>query len=190
VPYHNTEVTVANKARIRSIEMGTLRIPAPAGDILVPSYVFPDEVLSNNLASLSYLCNHGCIVTLSNTEINTHKDGTLVWHGPKAPHDKLWNLDLADIILHQHPTTQAGTAFQTIKLDTDAECVAFTHAVLAGCPISTMIKAVEKGWLSNYPKLTAKMIRTNLPVSRATAMGYLDQTRQGQHSTHPSQPKP
>jgi hypothetical protein len=113
-----------------------------------------------------------------------------VWHGPKAPHDKLWNLDLADIIHHQHPTTQTGTAFQTIKLDIDAEFVAFTHAMLASCPISTMIKAVEKGWLSNYPKLTANMIRTNPPVSRAIAMGYLDQTRQGQHSTHPSRPKP
>jgi hypothetical protein len=25
-----------------------------------PSYVVPDEVLSNNLASISYLCNQGC----------------------------------------------------------------------------------------------------------------------------------
>jgi hypothetical protein len=39
------------------------------------------------------------------------------------------------------------------------------------------------GWLGNFPKLTVKMIQKNWNVSSATAMGYLDLTRQGQNST-------
>ena len=184
VPYHGLEVTVANKALIRSIAKGILRIPAPSGDILVPGYVFPDGILSNNLASLSYLCSQGCTVTLTNTDINVIKDATSVWGGTKATADKLWHLSLADIPMH--PPMQRGTTLQAIRLDSDAEYVAFSHAALASPPITTLIRAVEMNYLSNFPKLTARMIRANPTVSRATAMGYLDQTRQGQHSTKPS----
>jgi hypothetical protein len=88
---------VANKALIRSIAKGILRILAPSGDILGPGYVFPDGILSNNLSSLSYLCSQGCTVTLTNTDINVIKDATSVWGGTKATSDKLWHLSLADI---------------------------------------------------------------------------------------------
>jgi hypothetical protein len=185
-PYHHMGVTVANKAVIHSVEKGNLRVPAPSGDMMLPSYVFPDNVLSQNLAGLSHFCNRGCTVTLTGTDITIYKDGTSVWHGTKAINDTLWHLDLADLYLRLSP--QTGTAFQTIRLDTDHEFVAFAHAVMASCPISTLLKAMDAGWLSNYPKLTSKMIRNNPPVSRATALGYLDQTRQGQHSTQPAAP--
>ena len=46
---------------------------------------------------------------------------------------------------------------------------------------------MDHGWFGNLPKLTSLMIRQNSPVSRATAMGYLDQSRQGQHSTRGKQ---
>jgi hypothetical protein len=177
-------VTVANKTTIRSIAKGILRIPAPSGDILVPGYVFPDAILSNNLASLSYLCNQGCTVTLASTDITVSKDGTSVWSGTKNITDKLWHLSFADVGFL--PPTQRGKSFQAIRLDSDAQYVAFAHAVLASPPITTLIRAVEMKYLSNFPKLTARMIRANPPVHRATAMGYLDQTRQGQHSTKPS----
>jgi hypothetical protein len=44
--------------------------------------------------------------------------------------------------------------------------------------------SMDMGWLGNFPKLTGKMFRQNASVSRATALGSLDQTRQGQKSTH------
>ncbi len=72
---------------------------------------------------------------------------------------------------------------QTVRHDSNAEFAQFTHANFGSCPISTLLAAVSKGWLGNYPRITAQMIHQNPPVERATAMGYLDQTRQGQRST-------
>ena len=198
-PFHDLCVTVANHEVIRSSEMGDLRVPTPTGDLLLPAYIFPDNVLSNNLVGLSAFCNAGCTVTLTSTAIDISLGGTSIWHDVKAPHDRLWKLDL-DTLPNQ-PTevdkigaTEAayktvepvwGTAHQSIRLDTDAEYVRFAHAVFGSHPISTFVNATAKGWLGNFPKLTARMIRQNPPVERATAMGYLDQTRQGLQSTKP-----
>jgi hypothetical protein len=42
---------------------------------------------------------------------------------------------------------------------------------------------VSKGYLGNYPRLTAQMISANRPNTVATAKGHLDQTRKGMWST-------
>jgi hypothetical protein len=78
---------------------------------------------------------------------------------------------------------QTSTAFQTIHHSSDAEYVRYIHAVFASCPLSTLMRALVLGYLNNLPKLNEKMLRANPDVCRATAMGYLDQTRQGQRST-------
>jgi len=103
----------------------------------------------------------------------------------KSPTDTLWHLDFANLQRIKIPT-----ALQTIRHDSNAEYVKFTHAVFGSCPISTFISAVDKGWLGNYPKISSRMIRQNPPISRATAMGYLDQTRQGQRSTRQAHATP
>jgi hypothetical protein len=82
-------VEVANKSIMKSTERGLLRIPTPSGDIAVPGYIFPDIVLSHNLAGLSNLCNMGCTVTLTNTCVDITKDGTSIWQCTKEPHEKL-----------------------------------------------------------------------------------------------------
>ena len=84
---------------------GTLRIPAPSGDMLVSGYVFPDTVLSHNLARLSNLYDMGCTVTLTSTYVDICKDGTSVWRGTKEPHEKLWHLTLDTI---SGPTISTG----------------------------------------------------------------------------------
>lgn len=167
-------------------------MPTKSGDIIVPSYVFNDHHLSNNLAGLSTFCNQGCTATLTAETIDITKGGESVWQGFKANTDRLWNLDLDDI---RQRNTQAhvdnnpnfsidmASAFQTIRLDTDAERVRFAHEVFGSCPLPTFLHAMDMGWLGNFPGLTAKQIRQNPDISRACAMGYLDQTRQKQNST-------
>jgi hypothetical protein len=61
--------------------------------------------------------------------------------------------------------------------------VAYLHGVFASCPLSTFLYALRAGWLGNYPKIIPLMVEQNPPVARATFMGYLDQTRQGQRFT-------
>jgi hypothetical protein len=210
---------VANNQVITSIEKGTIKIPTKTDDSILPTYVFKDDSLTNNLAGLSNLTNMGCKVILDSETIFVIRDGEVIWSGTKGTNDKLWNLDLAD--LHSIPATPnlevnqdvslgcehvcnmvlpgstqspvvscvtsstlpTCVAFQTIRHDNVAELVAHAHAVFASCPITTFLHAARASWLGNYPRLTPLMIQQNPPVSRDTAMGYLDQTRQGQKST-------
>jgi hypothetical protein len=186
----NYRVIVANNAVLNSIEKGNLRVPAKSGDIIIPAYVFDNNAISSNLAGLSTLCNKGCAAILNSETVEILKDGETVWCGTKGTTDRLWNLDIADLghslgpipVSPPIPSSagdQAPSASQSIHLDNDAEYVRFAHEVFASSPFSTFLHATRMGWLGNFPKLTVKMIQQNWNVSRATAMGYLDQTRQG-----------
>ena len=170
------------------------------GDMIFNGYVFPEATLSDNLLGLADLCNKGCEVKLTAETIAVEKDNLIIWSGTKATDEKLWHLDLEDIkvapghstimdSVHTDSTTTSpplppfSVAQQTIRHDSNAEFVKFTHATFGSCPISTFQHAMDHGWFGNLPKLTSLMIRQNPPVSRATAMGYLDQSRQGMQST-------
>jgi uncharacterized membrane protein YgcG len=182
-PFTNMHVRVANNGIIQSEERGTLRVSTPSGsDISLTGYIFAEGTLSHNLAGFSNFCNKGCTVTLTQTGIDVSRDGITIWAGTKAPTDKLWYLNLESIGAHAQPT-HIVEAMSTLKLDSDAEYVRFVHAALGSPPISTLLNAVSKGWLNNLPRLTTRMIRQNTPDLRNTALGHLDQTRQGQHST-------
>jgi hypothetical protein len=169
---------------LQSSHKGELRIPTKNGDIILPGFVFEKGKLENNLAGLSPLCNSaGCTITLTSTAIIVSKDEEILWQGSKSVTDPLWHLDFADLKCRDCIPEASGEACQSIRLDTNAEYVKFVHAVFGSCPISTFLNAMDKGWFGNLPRLTALMIRQNPPVVRATAMGYLDQSRQGQRST-------
>jgi hypothetical protein len=98
-----------------------------------------------------------------------------LFHGTKLPDDTLWHIDLDDFSSASPPRATCNNAYKT---DTDAEFVAFVHASFGYPTISTFLNAVRKGWLDNYPRLTAPMVSANQPHAIATAKGHLDQTRQ------------
>jgi hypothetical protein len=50
---------------------------------------------------------------------------------------------------------------------------------------STLITAIMRRYLVNFPRITASIIRRNLPNSMATEKEHLDLKRQGQQSTKP-----
>ena len=173
--------TAAHDNFLRSTHRGEFILPTKNGDLVIPGYVFAENTLGHDLAGLSPFCNAGCKVELTATEIIVSKDEEILLEGRKLPTDTLWYLDLSK------PACDAEVissyALQTIRHDTNAEFVQFTHAVFGSHPLSSLLNAVDKGWLGNYPRITGRMIRQNPPIERATAMGYLDQSRQGQRST-------
>ena len=59
----------------------------------------------------------------------------------------------------------------------------FTHAALGSPSLTTLAKAVRRGYLNSYPRLTSGMLTAHPLVTIATAQGHLDQHRQGQNST-------
>ena len=180
-PHKNLVVgTAAHNQFLRSTHRGDFTLPTKNGDIVIPAYVFADNTLGHDLAGLSPFCNAGCKVELTATDITISKDDEVLLQNSKSPTASLWHLDLS-----KHTATRALTSYalQTIRHDTNAEYVQFTHAVFGSHPVSSFQAAVDKGWLGNYPRITGRMVRQNPPVERATAMGYLDQSRQGQRST-------
>jgi hypothetical protein len=70
-----------------------------------------------------------------------------------------------------------------IGSDMPAELVTFAHATLFSPALSTLQKALDKGYISNFPGLTTSSLRKYPPRSIPMVKGHLKQTRQNQRST-------
>jgi hypothetical protein len=64
-----------------------------------------------------------------------------------------------------------------------AQLVAFSHATLFSPALSMLGIALNKGYLTNFPRLTAKTLHKYPPQSFPMVKGHLDQTRKNQAST-------
>ena len=132
-PHTGLTVKLPNGELIKSCAIGDLPI-SPSGDT-ISAYVFSDNILQHSLLSLSDLCNSGCTVVLTNTDIKINKGTNIIMHGTKQEHDKLWHIELdsrKNIIAET--IDDNNSANTSIKAETDAEFVAFVHASF-GCPL-------------------------------------------------------
>jgi hypothetical protein len=73
------------------------------------------------------------------------------------------------------PTEHAGMT--AIGSATPAQVVAFAHATLFSPALSTLKLALNKGYLTNFPGLTAKTLHKYPPQSFLMVKGHLDQTQ-------------
>lgn len=65
------------------------------------------------------------------------------------------------------------------------ELVAFSHATLFSPALSTLQKALDHGYIHNFPGLTVQNLKKFPPQSVAMVKGHMDQTRANQQSTQP-----
>ena len=185
-PHTGLTVRLPNGDLITSSAIGKLNISS-TGDAIT-AYVFPDSILKHSLLSLSQLCNIGYTATLTDRDISISKDAVTIMYGTKNTHDKLWNIQLGSST-KQQDHTGISTANTSVRLETDAEFVAFVHATFGSPCSSAFLEAARKGYLDSYPRITATMIAANKPNTVETAKGHLDQTRQGQYSTKATRKK-
>ena len=180
-PCPDLRVSLPNGAVIRSTHAGTLHINGT--DASLPAYVFPDNILQHSLISFSALCNADCTVMLtkSSVSITNNKNDSVIFRGSKKDTDTLWLIDL-DILRQGHFRSMANLS---VKLETNAEFVAFVHATFGSPPSSTFLHAARHGWLAGFPRISASMIASNMVNSIATAKGHLDQTRQRNRPRRP-----
>ena len=181
------KVKLPNGNFIESI--GHTIIKIPHSTVTLKAHVFDNNTLGTSLLSISELASQGCTTVFDNTSVTVKdKHGRTILQGAKEPSARLWCIPL--------PTGQAPTlpvhpaANLAIHNTTHAEYVKFTHATFGSPPTSTLYKAAKNGWLSNFPRITAKMISMNDPNAMATAIGHLDRVRQRQYSTKPSHAPP
>ena len=178
---HDSSVSVefANGTTANSI--GTTHLSV-AGELSVKAVVFNDDVLTYDLVSVSQIVNeNNCDVLFSEETVSAIDRSTRIETviGRKKKDEKLWQTAEGD----QFPEdTSANLA---ITFTSDSEFVRFTSECFGNPPVSALIKACQKGWLSTYPRLTSKMIRANPPHTPAVSDGHLNKHRQNVQSTDP-----
>ena len=167
-PGGGLRVGLPNGDAIASTATGILSTP-----IISPAaHIFPDSSLNRSLVGVAEYCNNGCTMIFTATSSTCIHDatGTIISQTAKAPTAKLWPMELAP--------ANPGSIANVIRHEINADFIAFCHASFFSPCDSAMYAALVKGYLGNFPRLTAKIFNSNRPNSIATAKGHLKQRKQ------------
>ena len=170
---------VANYNQIFPIAHGKLSIPNT--NITLDAFVFQDDDLHSNLFGIAPLTQHGLSATYTDTDLQisapTAHGPKIIIYGVKNRNSNVWRFSL--------PKTRQSTASHVVRHEQHAELVLYASATFGSPTTKTFYQAVAKGWLTNYPTLTAEMIRKNQPQSPATALRHITIARSGIRSSQP-----
>jgi hypothetical protein len=122
---------------------------------------------------------------------------TLFYKAKKDPSTVLWNLPLGSPSTHtqsatppkhspSHATahmTSTQIAFFMHTVRNKANSIRFAHQSLCSPRISTLFKAIWRGYLKGCPNLTKHGVTKYLNPSPASAKGHMKRLCQGIHST-------
>ena len=158
-----------------------------------PINIFKDSDLALSLHSLADFTNNdnSCLFTKYGFKV-TNPQNVIICQGSKHPDARLWPMPPIDqnIVTFKVPSSDPNyNDYQSwsalfIKNEIDAEFVQHSSSCFGNPPDSTLYRACSKGWLSNYPRLTPKMIHQNRPNSIMTQKGHLNRLRKGLRSTN------
>ena len=154
----------------------------------IPVTIFDDKDLRQSLISMNDYTQQGYAVVLTDEQImimkkdaltNAIQDINIEVTNNKKISDRAWTIPLRPITQPTHSINHV------VHNELNANFVKWWHASLGSPTINTMLDAIKLGALRNIERLTTKIVRQNPPHTMATAMGHLDNTRQGQRSTNP-----
>ena len=157
---------------IRSTHVGILDVPTIGETV---AHIFPSLV--GSLISISVLVDLGLTATYSSKHVCIYQGEREILRGDRDPSTGLWMLDLSKF-------TKSHTASLAIQVRTQSEVAAFWHGTFGSPALTTLIKAMDKGFIT-LPGVSAALMRKHAPNPVATSLGHLDQTRQGLRSTRP-----
>jgi hypothetical protein len=170
---------------MHSSHTATLELHPLLPEAACKAHIFPH--LQSPLISIGQLCDSGCNAIFSATGVDITYQGTTIINGYHNPSNNLWCVDLGAVptpiinsLMVQPPVHLCNNIGQPNTL---ADRVAFYHASCNFLVLSTWIKAVDAGFFTTFPDLTADMIQKFPPHSEATVKGHLDQARANQRST-------
>ena len=150
--------------------------------ISVVAYIFKDADLVHNLLGIAPFADCGCKAVFTAQEFNLYHNKVLILHGRRHSAN-LWHINLDRTVkticlAHLHPPA-SDPVLPVLLLHEDtrknAKYVQFVHACMGSPPPITFLSAIQRGYLAGkeqFPRLTAKMVRHNMPNSEATARGH------------------
>ncbi|KAI2496640.1 hypothetical protein MHU86_17843 [Fragilaria crotonensis] len=152
------------------------------------AYTF--RISSTSLLSMGQLCDAGCRVTFDAQSVHVHLNNQPLLTGSRDHTTGLWHLGLTADTSDTVPPVISDTtpspgepplllqhSYAATHSATPAELVAFAHAALFSPALSTLTKALDRGYLPQCMGLTSQALRKHPPHSVATIKGHLDQTR-------------
>ena len=159
-----------------------LRIPSLPPEAC-SQHLFPD-MKTSGLLSIGQLCDAGCTATFTQTTLtvkNKHGEVIITGHRNYIHGNKMWIVHMT----HDNPTMPASNTCNAIVLsDTTKKDLATLHHASLGFPVkSTLINAIDRGFLSTFPGLNKKLVSKHLPKVETTVKGHLDQERKNLQST-------
>ena len=107
----------------------------------------------------------------------------IVLTGLRTPVTRLWQFTMPTQAEPTSPKPIVETTLATIGSAMPAKLIRFAHATLFSPALSTLEEALKKGYLTNFPGFTAKLLQKHPPQSFAMVKGHLDQTRKNQSTT-------
>ncbi len=168
-----------------------------------------------SLIGIRLLCQAGCKVIFDDRKCDVVFNGVVILCGYKDLSTDLWTLpnptkkarnsnlendagscngrapqsarisNLENDADTRDPGTTLATFTHSVK--TRANAVKFAHQSLCNPKISTLLKAVRRGFLKGCPNLSERLILKYLNPSTAAAKGHMKHPRHGIRSTHPKQ---
>jgi hypothetical protein len=162
-----------------------------------------------SLIGIRPLCKAGCTVVFDDKKCNVMYNGMVILRGFKDPSTDLWTLPIPKTVCttpgptilprsgpcidraphlqlkagHNHPAITVAAFTHSVR--TCANTVKFAHQSLGNPKISTLLKAVHKGFLKGCPNMTEILILKYLNASPATTKGHMKRPRHGIRSTRP-----
>ena len=133
-----------------------------------------------SLLSIGQLCDNGCKVIFDYKEVNIIHRGKTVLQGYRDHKTRLWHVEIPS---ENDANEQYNVAHAAIGSTKKEDIVAFAHAALFSPAITTLEKALDKGFIRGFPGLDTKSLRKHPPQSFAMVKGHLDQSRKNQRST-------
>jgi hypothetical protein len=156
---------------MQSTHIGELDLPLrPAA---LKAHIVP-ALKDCSLLSMGAICDAGYKVEFTANSMQILDDGKCMVTGHRRHDTGMWHIDLPP------PPVHFANRIGDPKME---ELVAYAHAAMFSPALTTLENALNKGFLTNFPGLTAATLRRHPPTSIPMAKGHLDQTRKNQRST-------
>jgi hypothetical protein len=140
--------------------------------------------LTNNLLSVAVLCNAGCEVFFNATGCEVTLNGKVILQGWCNPQYCLWRVCIINDgwttdmkVVDKDSTPQSDAVTHSLyDCDNTQHLIRFYHACLFSPVVSTLITAINKGYLKDFPGLTSQQVRRYIKIKNAMKKGHMDQS--------------
>ncbi|KAL7531195.1 hypothetical protein ACHAXR_003897, partial [Thalassiosira sp. AJA248-18] len=151
--------------------------------------------LTNNLLSVSVLCDAGCEVFFHAQGCEISFNGETILRGWRDLATNMWRISLIpdggqniipaddnDNFTSEVPMPDFF-ANSIYECETTGQLIQFYHATMGYPVTSTWCKAIDAGYFRGWPGLTSTRVRRFIKVVDETEMGHMDQRKVGIRST-------